>query len=474
MSAKSGTENADAAADEGGTKRKWVSTEESREEAARWIADRRKNYPTRAHVEEKQAKRAEQAARGELIDEDRQERRKRLREILQLQQQMGLPTCEVPLDDDTRGQDAYGYHGRGRSMGRGRGGVRGRGGFRGRGRGRGGGGRFYNDQCGDDEGGDEDRGAEPLGEGGLVGPTGDASARENGNNRTEEDGYQGAGEGAGGGVVKGALAGLLGYDDTPGGADGSSQHGDDDGGSGAAGVAGPANPGDGEQRVASSNGALPRGGDQVAKGVGTDASGGGGGGSYQRPSNYRTRPCRPQGGDANGGHASKVVAAPQAHVAKTKKPPSLLEKLLAKEIRRDKSYLLQAFRFFVNNDFFSDPRADLVFFSGGATEPAHAEGHGSDGAQGLAIGGPAEAAHLKKADALVAAVMEGLVIPAQTTEVNDDGDGDDDGESDEDGDSDDDGEKDGSAHEGGDGEDGGEGSGDLVGDDGSDGEGETG
>ena len=33
------------------------------------------------------------------------------------------------------------------------------------------------------------------------------------------------------------------------------------------------------------------------------------------------------------------------------RPPTLLQKLLAKDIHTERSHLLQAFRFFVNNDF---------------------------------------------------------------------------------------------------------------------------
>lgn len=39
--------------------------------------------------------------------------------------------------------------------------------------------------------------------------------------------------------------------------------------------------------------------------------------------------------------------------------PSLLEKLLAKEMRQDRSYLLQAFRFFINNNFLMDVSAGV-------------------------------------------------------------------------------------------------------------------
>eukprot|EP00850_Spirogloea_muscicola_P009666 SM000054S18152 [mRNA] locus=s54:647260:652178:- [translate_table: standard] len=59
-----------------------------------------------------------------------------------------------------------------------------------------------------------------------------------------------------------------------------------------------------------------------------------------------------QGGDGGGGRAAfRRGAAAMAAGA----PPSLLAKLLAPEIQQDRSYLLQAFRFFVDNGFFSKP-----------------------------------------------------------------------------------------------------------------------
>jgi Nuclear fragile X mental retardation-interacting protein 1 (NUFIP1) len=64
---------------------------------------------------------------------------------------------------------------------------------------------------------------------------------------------------------------------------------------------------------------------------------------------------RGRGRDNNGSHLSSHHRRPTQLLHA---PPSLLEKLLAKEIRQDMSYILQAFRFFVMNNFFKDQNVE--------------------------------------------------------------------------------------------------------------------
>lgn len=66
-----------------------------------------------------------------------------------------------------------------------------------------------------------------------------------------------------------------------------------------------------------------------------------------------------RGGFSREAHEMRRVQESQ----RRKREPSLLEKLLAKDIRRDRSYLLQAIRFFVMNEFLTDygPEKRLVF-----------------------------------------------------------------------------------------------------------------
>ena len=61
---------------------------------------------------------------------------------------------------------------------------------------------------------------------------------------------------------------------------------------------------------------------------------------------------KPRPRDAQGGRAAAAPAAPRA--------PSLYEKLLAREIREDRSRLCQALRFFVQRDFFATAAADAA------------------------------------------------------------------------------------------------------------------
>lgn len=58
------------------------------------------------------------------------------------------------------------------------------------------------------------------------------------------------------------------------------------------------------------------------------------------------------GADARPGGRGRGVVHQRHQVPARPQPPSLLEKLLAAEIRQDLSYILQSFRFFVANEFF--------------------------------------------------------------------------------------------------------------------------
>ncbi|GLI63479.1 hypothetical protein VaNZ11_006455, partial [Volvox africanus] len=65
------------------------ATEEERQEVARWIADRKRFYPTSANVARKQSEAAAREESGGL-DPQRDEHRKKLREVLERQRVMGL------------------------------------------------------------------------------------------------------------------------------------------------------------------------------------------------------------------------------------------------------------------------------------------------------------------------------------------------------------------------------------------------
>jgi hypothetical protein len=59
-----------------------------------------------------------------------------------------------------------------------------------------------------------------------------------------------------------------------------------------------------------------------------------------------------KGGEGEGGR--KGAAAAAAAALEKKRPPTLLSKLLQGDVTRDKSYILQCLRFFVNNNFLLD------------------------------------------------------------------------------------------------------------------------
>ena len=62
-----------------------------------------------------------------------------------------------------------------------------------------------------------------------------------------------------------------------------------------------------------------------------------------------------KGGEGEGGRkGGGAAAAAAASALEKKRPPTLLSKLLQADITRDKSYILQCLRFFVNNNFLLD------------------------------------------------------------------------------------------------------------------------
>eukprot|EP00898_Chlorokybus_atmophyticus_P003050 jgi/Chlat1/3746/Chrsp259S03894 len=68
--------------------------DENRDEIERWRAERKRSFPTRDNVERKRKQADERTATG-AIDVDAVDRRKRLREILAQQRRLGLPVAEI-------------------------------------------------------------------------------------------------------------------------------------------------------------------------------------------------------------------------------------------------------------------------------------------------------------------------------------------------------------------------------------------
>ncbi|CAM6103892.1 unnamed protein product [Calypogeia fissa] len=71
-------------------------SKENEEEISRWIEERRKHYPTAANIKQKAEEMKARKMRGELVDEDARKRRERLKEILAKQAELGVPVAEVP------------------------------------------------------------------------------------------------------------------------------------------------------------------------------------------------------------------------------------------------------------------------------------------------------------------------------------------------------------------------------------------
>ncbi|GIM02455.1 hypothetical protein Vretimale_7306, partial [Volvox reticuliferus] len=78
------------------------ATEEERQEVARWIMDRKRFYPTAANLARKQSEAATREESGGL-DLQRDEHRRKLREVLERQRAMGLDrmagTSDMHLGD---------------------------------------------------------------------------------------------------------------------------------------------------------------------------------------------------------------------------------------------------------------------------------------------------------------------------------------------------------------------------------------
>eukprot|EP00854_Cymbomonas_tetramitiformis_P032080 gene32080-40557_t len=84
--------------------------------------------------------------------------------------------------------------------------------------------------------------------------------------------------------------------------------------------------------------------------------------------------------------------------------PTLLQKLLQKEVHKERSHLSQAFRFFVNNGFFQDTSSPMVFFDWMKEEEEEEEGGAVDAAVA-----PSEAAQSDKADDIGAVQIHALL-----------------------------------------------------------------
>ncbi|CAL8463582.1 g3116 [Coccomyxa elongata] len=267
-------------------------------DGARWREERRKAYPSEANVAARRAEAAERRARGEL-DPVREASRLRLREVIARQRDLGLLREAGTADLLAEAGLADGRGGGGFRDGRGR---RGRFG-RQPGPGRGGRGGRY-DGCGD--GGWKRRAEDSQPSGGEAGPPQKLAklGAESGPPLTE------------------GLEGLMAYgsDSDP---DATEQrqgaHADD---------------------VTPEEHPSPQGHGRGGRGQGRDRGRGRHGQRGRRPR---------QGGRMQGAHQQQ-------------RRPTLLQKLLAPDIRAEHSRLLQCLRFLVTNNFLLDyGRAPLVF-----------------------------------------------------------------------------------------------------------------
>lgn len=90
---------------------------ESAEEIQQYREERKRNYPTESNITRKAQAMRQKKARGELIDEDAKKRRQRLREILDKQAELGIQVAEVPDHyvkdrwDHQKGHHKSGHHG---------------------------------------------------------------------------------------------------------------------------------------------------------------------------------------------------------------------------------------------------------------------------------------------------------------------------------------------------------------------------
>lgn len=311
-------------------------------EAARWQAERRKHYPTAANVTRKSEAVAEREARGELEPETAL-RHKRLQEVLMRQRELGLQQLAGTADMAIDGHPSTFTPGPGARGGRG-----------------GRGGRF---------GG---RAGRSPGRGFGRGP----GSRHPGNKRPMNFAHEGqqadkrhkpANEGAAANGQVGGLASLMQYgsdddgneeaerpDGAPADQGGAgSQHGSDEQGQGAAASATPQTPEEKQALYLKHKAQYERQQQQHQAAMEKRKKA-----QEKWESKGRGRGRgRNAAGRGQGGRQADRPGAQQA-----KRAPTLLQKLLVKDIRKDHSHLLQCFRFLVKNNFLQDVGAKPLVY----------------------------------------------------------------------------------------------------------------
>ncbi|KAA6420678.1 MAG: hypothetical protein FRX49_09470 [Trebouxia sp. A1-2] len=313
--------------------------EEDRLEAARWQAERRKHYPTAANVTRKSEAVAEREARGELEPETAL-RRKRLQEVLMRQRELGLQQLAGTADMTIDGHPSPFIPGTGARGGRG-----GRGGkFGGRA------GRSPGRGFGRSPGGRHPSNKRPM-DFGLEGQQADKR-------------HKPANEGAAANGQNGGLASLLQYGSDDDGneeaerpdgasADQGIQNGSDQQGQGAAPSATPQTPEEKQALYLKHKAQYERQQQQHQAAMEKRKKA-----QEKWESKGRGRGRgRNAAGRGQGGRQADRPGAQQA-----KRAPTLLQKLLVKDIRKDHSHLLQCFRFFVKNNFLQDVGATPLVY----------------------------------------------------------------------------------------------------------------
>ncbi|KAL3139054.1 hypothetical protein ABBQ32_005852 [Trebouxia sp. C0010 RCD-2024] len=319
-------------------------SEAERLEAARWQAERRKHYPTAVNVAQKADAAASRDARGELEPEQAL-RRKRLQEVLVRQRELGLAqiagTSDMPIDGQLPlanagfvlgGRTGRGSRGGGRAGGRaGRSPGRAFGRGPGRGFGRGPDGAVSNGP-------------------GRVQP-GTKRGLEFGQGQQADKRQKSAhGEAVPDGQL-GGLASLMQYGSDEEGQNSEGPNGNEgtDGGQREGGQPPPAAPQTAEEKQAlflkqraqyerqqqQHQASMERRKKAQEK--------------WESKGRGRGRGRGATGRGRGGRHPDRSEATKQA-----KRAPTLLQKLLVKDIRKDHSHLLQCFRFLVNNNFLQD------------------------------------------------------------------------------------------------------------------------
>jgi hypothetical protein len=298
-----------------------------RAEIEAWKAERRKHWPSMDNLARKQQEDAARQARGELVEAAEDSRKTRLQEILQRQRAMGLSKQAGTEDMLLRMNGTSGNNERG---GRGGRGGRGQGHARENGE-RGGGGRDSNKRGGK---GGRFNGPEygyqsfiDAGEAPGIDP-----GLEKWRQRREEEKKE---------ILPEKEQEHQGTIDSNGGVD---RGGSDT----AAGIEVREDKGAVDNVVIEEKGI--EGGEKekhAGRGRGGGARGRGGRGERTLGRGGRGRGGKDNNEFHQQQHNNNKRSHPHAHAQ-----PSLLEKLLAKEIRQDMSYILQAFRFFIMNNFF--------------------------------------------------------------------------------------------------------------------------